>query len=175
MSAITIVISFKECGDFVDVAALGVRETREKHVSDHGGHVHKHAGEKIADLHELQVHPLDVRRRRDANLVHGNAPSLLQSVDLFVQRVAALRDEGTELIAASTEVHEIVETVVRVDHVALTERREAQMHHRAVEEQAMLVVRTADLLLHVGHQHQIAGSDELAVHGEVDDLVERGL
>lgn len=107
--------------------------------------------------------------------MHRHAPPLVQRVRLLVLCVATLRHEGAELVAARAEIDEVVEAVVRVDHVALAERRHAQMHHRAVEQQPLLVLRAHDPLLHVRHQHQITRRHEPTVHREVDDLVERRL
>ena len=107
--------------------------------------------------------------------MHRHAPPLVQRVRLLVLRVAALRHERAELVGARAEVHEVVEAVVRVHHAALAECRHAQMHHRAVEQQPVLVLRAHDPLLHVRHQHHVARRHEPAVHREVDDLVQRRL
>lgn len=63
VSAVAIVVSLEEGGDLVDVAALRVSGDPKPHIGDHRRDVHEHAGQQIADLHQLQVHPLRLTAR----------------------------------------------------------------------------------------------------------------
>ena len=63
VSAVAIVVSLEEGGDLVDVAALRVSGDPKPHIGDHRRDVHEHAGQQVADLHQLQVHPLRLTAR----------------------------------------------------------------------------------------------------------------
>ena len=106
--------------------------------------------------------------------VSGHLAALLQGLHLLVAVIAALRDQHAQHAIATADVHQVIQAVVRIRHEARAEGGQAQLGHRAVEQDHGGDVVVADVLLDVQHQQQVACLGEAVLQAEVVDVVQSG-
>ena len=157
----------------VNAALLQVSSHTHAYICNHRVNVHVDARNQVAALD--QVHG-DVLLRTSLQVYHmrGDFTALLQGLHLLIAVIAALGDQHAQHAVATADVHQIIQTVMRIRHEARAEGSQAQLGHGAVEQDHGGDVVVADVLLDVQHQQQVARLRETVLQAEMVDVVQSG-
>ena len=87
--------------------------------------------------------------------MRGHLTALLQGLHLLIAVIAALSDQHAQHAIATADVHQVIQAVMCIHHETCTEGGQAQLCHRAVEQDHRGDVVVGHVLLDVQHQQEV--------------------